>query len=253
MRQYLIFSLLTLLSFQTKAQMFDYISTQGGPEKELVIYEDFYLESYKAINVGFDQFETNLRALIKWEVEQYIRVLKEIETDTKNFSPNRREEYKNKKILELSFLLSEKETDLQFQYLEFIEFLNDRNSEANKDVEFKPLMEINGRLQDAAIKVSLEQIDAQNMQEKIKEYTSYGMDAGITLVEMSVFTKGTSAVPGAILLLLSLSTEEGLDLVLPDLESISRIKEWYFINGLCVHARKSYLEQLNYYRITESY
>ena len=32
---------------------------------------------------------------------------------------------------------------------------------------------------------------------------------------------------------------------LPDIEEMTKIKSWYFINGLSVHARKTYIEQLN--------
>ena len=140
--------------FSVQSQMFDYTSNRDKPVK--VIFNKYNTLS-NIINNGFNAFEENLRILSLWEVNQYKRVILEIEKETVGMPSERKENYKNKKLLELSLLLNDKEMEMQFQYLELVDYFNDKAVESEIDAQFKPMMQIEGRLQEAVFKMAYEE------------------------------------------------------------------------------------------------
>jgi hypothetical protein len=127
------------------------------------------------------------------------------------------------------------------------------------------MMQIEGRLQDAVFKMATEHINAQEKQENIHNYTSYGTDA--TLLASSLLLPTTAVLAAtvstgigipvaaaatviivsgiAIEVMISYSVDRIVDEFLPNIEELTKIKDWYFINGLCVNARKTYIEQVS--------
>tara|TARA_R110002074_G_scaffold398672_1_gene590826 strand:+ start:365 stop:1174 length:810 start_codon:yes stop_codon:yes gene_type:complete len=248
--------------FSVQSQMFDYTSNRDKPVK--VIFNKYNTLS-NIINNGFNAFEENLRILSLWEVNQYKRVILEIEKETVGMPSERKENYKNKKLLELSLLLNDKEMEMQFQYLELVDYFNDKAVESEIDAQFKPMMQIEGRLQEAVFKMAYEEIKEEESQNKIKSNASFGTDATLTstaflipassaiaaqaatgvglplaAVETGIIISGIAAE-----MMISYTVDKLVSDYLPDIEEMTKIKSWYFINGLSVHARKTYIEQLN--------
>jgi hypothetical protein len=260
-KQYLLFCLI-FICISIQAQMFDYTTKKNERPK---IENNKYNLLTNIINDGFNAFEENLRTLSLWEVNQYKRVILEIEKETEGMPPQRKENYKNKKILELSILLNDKEMELQYQYIELVDFFNDKAIENGITAEFILMMQIEGRLQDAVFKMAMEHINEEKKQENIHDNTSYGTDAA--LLSTSFLAPATGAIAatastvvgvpvavatGAIVvsaiaaeLMISYTVDQMVSNFLPDIEKMTKIKSWYFINGLCVHARKTYIEQVN--------
>ena len=247
--------ILGFTSTQTHAQMFDYNQT-GNKEKHPVV-SDEYTRTLVAIEDSFNQFEENLRYFAVWEVKQYKRVIIDIERETKGFPPARKEEYKNTKLVELSILLRDKELELQFQYLEMVDDLNSLCVSENLEIVLYPMMKVEGRLQDAVIKMATEEIKDESKYDKIKSYTSWGTAAG-TLVIPTVSAVAATGVgiPVALVggtviatnmvidFVITYTVEEIVDNILPSVEEMTKIKSWYFINGFCVNAKKTYIEQV---------
>ena len=252
-----VFIILTLglLPTQTHAQMFDY--NQSSKKDEQSVVNDKYNRILVAIERGFNQFEENLRFFSVWEVKQYKRVIIDIERETKGFPPARKDEYKNTKLVELSILLREKELELQFQYLEMVDDLNSLCVSENLEIEFYPMMKVEGRLQDAVIKMATEEIKDDSKYDKIKSYTSWGTAAGTLAIPTVAATAATGVgIPvalagGAVIVtnividyMITYTVEEIVDNILPSVEEMAKIKSWYFINGFCVNAKKTYIEQV---------
>jgi hypothetical protein len=245
--------------------MFDYTTKRN--KQPNIIFNEYNLLT-NIINDGFNVFEENLKALSLWEINQYKRVILEIEAETKGMPAVRKENYKNKKILELSVLLNDKEMELQYQYIELVDFFNEKAIENSIETQFVPMMQIEGRLQDAVFKMAIEHINEEGRQENIFDNTSYGTDAILNSSAFFVPKSGAIAATASTVigipvaaatatifvsaiaaeLMLSYTVDKIVTKFLPDIEEMTKIKSWYFIKGLCVHTRKTYIEQVNFAR-----
>ena len=253
---------LVFVCISLQAQMFDY-TTKRNEQTKVELNE--YNALINIVNDGFNAFEENLRTLSLWEVNQYKRVILEIEAETKGMPLVRKENYKNKKIVELSILLNNEEMEMQYKYIELVDYFNDMAIESEVIIQFTPMMQIEGRLQDAVFKMALEHIKEEGSQEKIHNNTTNGTDATLLTASFLVPTTGALAATAAtgigvpvaavstviiasgiaIELIVSYSVDKLVSKFLPDVEEMTKVKDWYFVNGLCVNARKTYIEQLN--------
>ena len=244
-KSYYLFVSILFVCISMKAQMFDYTAKSN---KSLKVEYNKYNELINTINNGFNAFEENLRALSIWEVNQYKRVILEIQKETEGMSSHRKESYKNKKLTELSILLNDKEMELQFQYIELVDYFNEKAIEYEIDIDFMVMMQIEGRLQDAIFKMATEQIEEEKEQNNLRDNISLGTEATLSLATASASTGAGLPIAVSLVTLELMATYTVDKLVsefLPDLEEMTKLKSWYFINGLCIHARKTYIEQIN--------
>lgn len=241
---------LLLTSLQLNAQMFRHNNIVK--ENKVAYKIDNYQEEITfAINEGYLQLNKNISHLVQWELKQYVRILKEIEQETKNLPPYRKNKIKTQKVIELAHLLSLEEVELDFQHIELIDHLNEINKKWNKLIIFRPKFQIEGRLQDKAIEVGLYSISQEKYHDKLHSRFSIGIDIADMSAGVAGYSVGAAVSTGAcpqiaigvaISFLINSSVDYLLDELLPDLEEIVQMRSDDFVDGLLVDEKKTFLE-----------
>lgn len=98
------------------------------------------------VNLVYDEIEIQIKDLVLWELEQVKRVQEEIEFESKDLPEGKIIDLKFEKFAELELLITTKEIDLDFWYLEQLDQLNEYAEENNLDCVFLPETQIQGRI-----------------------------------------------------------------------------------------------------------
>ena len=216
--------LLVLITFSnyTNAQMFDYLNYI---DKENVSQSTMGQQS----NLLYDEIEIKIKDLVLWELEQVKRVQEEIEFESKDLPESKAMDLKYEKFAELELLITTKEIDLDFWYLEQLDLLNDSAEDNNLACTFLPETQIQGRI----IKIVINHLMVDD-----KKYNDIKQKMDYTLTAAGFvggFVTGTITEVGSFAIMKV--TDKVIQKVISNYSK-------YFGLGMMTHAREVQLEKI---------
>lgn len=222
--KYKLIILLVVITFSNhaNAQMFDYLN-----------YIDNENVSQSAIgqqsNLLYDEIEIKIKELVIWELEQVKRVQEEIEFESKDLPESKAMDLKYEKFAELELLITTKEIDLDFWYLEKLDELNEVAEDNNLACVFLPETQIQGRI----VKIVINHLMGDEKKyNDIKQKMDYSLTA-------AGFVGGF--VTGTIVEVGSFAIMEITDKVI---EKVISNYSKYIGLGIMTHAREVQLEKI---------
>lgn len=195
------------------------------------------------VNILYDNFEMKIKDLVNWELNQIHRVQKEIEFESKDLPENKVAEIRLRKFAELEMLITSKEIDLDFWYLEQLNYLNEIAFLKNKNTKFLPKTEIKGRI----FKMVLENLlDDKKILKKYPEMLHLEYLKNIdpkTRAAISLAANTNIYTRALIFIVENMEFIEKLSIEL--IKKIMNNYSRYFSIGMVTNARQVHLAQLN--------
>lgn len=217
-----------VLSNYCNAQMFeylDYLDKSKISDSAIAVQVDYL----------YDDAETKIKELVIWELSQVQRVQKEIEFESKDLPENKIEDLKYQKFAELEQLITVKEIELDFWYLEELDKLNDYAEDNNISCTFLPETQIQGRIIKMVIKHLM--VD-QNKYNQYKDNLDYATTAA---------SVGSFALPGignAAILVVEVGAMGINEVTSRVIEDIIENYSKYFGLGMMTNAREVQLTKI---------
>ena len=234
-KNFLFLLILTNTSF-CNGQMFEFLEYLDGEN----VHE---LSLTNQVNNLYDNFEIKIKDLVNWELNQIQRVQKEIEFESKDLPENKVADIRLRKFTELELLITSKEIDLDFWYLEQLNYLNEIAFIKNENTKFLPRAKIKGRI----LKMVLENLlNDKEILKKLPDILPLEELKKIdpkTRAAMSLAANTNHNTRILIVIVESMEYIEYLSLEL--IEKIMNNYSKYFSIGMLTNSRVVHLAQLN--------
>lgn len=183
--KYNILILLVFLSNTSNAQMFDYLKNK---QKIRV------LSLTEEVDSLYNEFGSKIKELILWEIGIIKKAHKKIEYEAKDLPLKKKLEIQYKIFSEIEYEIAEREIELDFWYLEKLDYLNFISNKENDSIEFfKPETTVEGRFIEIVIK---ELIEDEKKIKLISEKVNNRIDNGLVAAEITAVSLSFYGKPG---------------------------------------------------------
>lgn len=222
--KWIILLIVIAFSKYSNAQMFEYLDYL---DKEKISQSAIGVQ----VNFLYDDAEKKIKELVLWELRQVKRMQKEIEFESKDLPESKILDLKFKKFAELELLVTTKEIDLDFWYLEQLDQLNEHAEENNLECTFLPETQIQGRIIKMVINHLMVDEDEYNNSKQKMEYPliAAGFVGKSNLMIMTMVEVSALAI---------IEVTEKVN------ENVIINYSEYFSMGMMTHAREVQLEKI---------
>lgn len=125
------------LSQFSNSQMFDYLKNKKGV-KVLRLSEE--------VDLLYNEFEVKIKELVLWELNEMKKSHEKIEFKSKDLPLNKKKDVQINILSQLKYEITDKEIELDFWYLEKLDYLNSISNKKGDTLEiFEPLTQVEGR------------------------------------------------------------------------------------------------------------